>query len=402
MEKRYLYFYLIYHHTLSQHPGLPLFISLRAWLTMYPRGIADLPLHNGRAPRWLFERMVKLSQAISESVIHEYGVEELRKRLTDPFWFQALACTIGFDWHSSGTTTTTCGALKMALDPELHGIAVLGGKGSASLKTPEEIGALGDIFNISSSCLDELLYASRIAAKIDSSCVQDGYRLYHHSFIVTERGNWAVVQQGMNPESRYARRYHWNGNTYGDYVKEPHTGICCDHLGKNILDMTSELSDGSRKISIDLINDGPRHLRRYFAKKGQTDLFSFQENGISMPPRHHIIDMDISERGWDILNRAYELQPKNFEELVSLKGMGPSKIRALALVSDLIYGAEPSWKDPVKYSFSHGGKDGIPYPVDREAYDSTISFLKESIGSAELGEKERLETLKRLSKISAI
>lgn len=363
---------------------------------MKSTGTADLPLHGGKAPRWLFDRMVRLSGSITEVVVEEFGVDEFLRRITDPYWFQALSCTIGFDWHSSGTTTTTCGALKVALDPEEHGIAVAGGKGKASRKTPDEIIALNDIFDLKDNLLEELAYSSKISAKVDNSCVQDDYQLYHHSFFVSEKGDWGVVQQGMKGEEGYARRYHWLSEKLDDYIVEPHEALCCDRKENEVLNMTSEASEESREVSVDLINDNPDHLRRYLDRDGQTSLSDFDKKDLEMPSRHPVIDMDISKSGWAVLKKAYELQPSDYEELVSLQGMGPKKIRALALVSDLIYGARSSWEDPVKYSFAHGGKDGTPFPVDREVYDGTIDTLEETVKKAEIDDKDKGFALKRL------
>ncbi len=362
-------------------------------------GRADLPLHGGKAPRWLFRRMVDLSGAISKIIVREYGRDEFLRRITNPYWFQSLSCTIGFDWHSSGTTTTTCGALKAALDPGELGVAVLGGKGKAALRTPLEIETLGEIFSLSTSRLDMLSYASRMAAKVDNSCVQDEYQLYHHSFIVTEEGKWGVIQQGMRPETRMARRYHWLHDPGIDFIREPHQGVCCDSIGNGVLDMTAAKSEETRKISVDLINDDPEHIRRYLTPDGQTKLQRFDHKSMTMPRRHQVLDIDIGKEGWKTLRMAYELQPQNYEELVSLKGIGPKKLRALALVSDLVYGTEPSWEDPVKYSFAHGGKDGTPFPVDREVYDSTIRTMEEALEMAEIDERERLCALKRLHEL---
>ncbi len=363
-------------------------------------GTADLPLHNGRTPPWLFERMVELSGAISKAVMDEYGRKEFLHRITDPYWFQALACTIGFDWHSSGTTTTTCGALKMAIEPEESGVAVLGGKGKAGLKTPAEISGLEDVFSLRSSVIDEMVYASKMSSKVDNSCIQDDYRLYHHSFFVTEDGDWGVVQQGMDGERGFARRYHWRNDPAEGFVDEPHAGICCDTRKENVLDMTSQRSEEAQKTSVDLVNDGPKHLRRYLAGSGQTNLLTFQNKDLNMPERHPVLQIDISKRGWDVLKRAYEFQPSNYEEMVGLRGMGPKKLRALALVSDLIYGSEPSWEDPVKYSFAHGGKDGTPYPVDRDVYDSTIEVLRGAVEDADVKETQRRDALRRLHKLT--
>ena len=364
---------------------------------MRSRGTVDLPLHTGRAPRWLFEKMVQLSRCVTEVILEEYGEKEFLERITDPYWFQALSCAIGFDWHSSGTTTTTCGALKVALDPEKHGIAFLGGKGKASMNTPNEIKSLEDHFSLSPKKFDDIPYYSKIIAKVDNSCIQDKYRLYHHSFILTGSGEWGVIQQGMNDDVGYARRYHWLSKDIEDFIEEPHKGVCCDRKEENVLNMTDRRSKETKKISIDLINDDPEHLKKYFRVKGQTTITNFQKD-IEMPTRHQVLDMDISKRGWKTLKRAYELQPKDYEELISLEGMGPKKIRALALLSDLIYGSEPSWKDPVKYSFAHGGKDGTPYPVDEEVYNSTIDNLKVVLEKAEVEDKSKRQAIKRLHK----
>lgn len=333
-------------------------------------------------------------------MLYEYDSAEFLRRISDPYWFQALSCVIGFDWHSSGTTTTTCGAMKMAIDPEKHGIMVGGGKGRASRKTPDDIERAGDIFSLSTSKVDELIYSSRISAKIDNSCIQDGYQLYHHSFLLDEKGDWAVIQQGMNDETRYARRYHWLSEGIDGYVEEPHQGICCDKVEFESLDMTSPESMESRQISVDLLCDNPEHLRKYFKDKtplrseSQTQLDEYITE-FRMPRHHPVLDMDLSDREFEVLKKAYELQPENYEEMLQLEGIGPKKIRALALISDLIYGSKPSWKDPVKYSFTHGGKDGYPYPVDR-VYDHSIRTLKEALENAKLERKDKYNAVKRL------
>ncbi len=353
---------------------------------MKKTGTTDLPLHGGKAPRWLFERMVKLSGAITDAIIYEYGQKEFLRRISDPFWFQAFSCTIGFDWHSSGTTTTACGALKMAIKPEETGIVVAGGKGRASRKTPNEIEAASEIFSLTTKKIKELQYSSRLAAKVDNTCIQDSYQLYHHNLFFTENGDWAIIQQGMN--NKYARRYHWLSENTESFVDEPHCGICSDRLEENTLDMTSKKSKETRKISVDLIKDNPEHLLGYIREGEQRNLI--------MPSHHPVLEVDVGRGGMDMLRKAYELQPENYEELVALKGMGPKKIRALALISDLVYGTEPSWKDPARYSFAHGGKDGFPYPVNRETYDKSIKTLKEAVEEAQLERKEKLCAIKRL------
>ncbi len=337
--------------------------------------------------------MVKLACSISGTIIFEYGRDEFLRRVSDPYWFQAFSCVLGFDWHSSGTTTTTCGALKLALSPQESGIAVAGGKGAVSRKTPSEIERIGEIFSLSSDKISRLKYSSKMAAKVDTSCVQDGYQLYHHCFIFTEKGDWAVVQQGM--DSEYARRYHWLSDSI-ESIMEPRDGICCDRKKERVLDMTAHDSEEARKISLDLVRDNPAHLQKYFRPAKQRMLTYF-EPGFALPPHHPVLDIDMSERGMEVLKRAYELAPKNYEELVALEGMGPKKIMALALISDLVYGSSPSWRDPVKYSFTHGGKDGFPFPVDREVYDNSIRTLRDSLEGAKLERREKHEAIKRLS-----
>lgn len=363
-------------------------------------GTAHLPLHGGRAPWWLFKRMVKLSGNITEALVYEYGASEFLRRISDPHWFQALSCVLGFDWHSSGTTTTTCGALKSSLNPEDHGILVAGGKGRASRRTPEEIEAAGELFSLSTSSIEDLVHYSRMVAKVDNTCIQDGYQLYHHVFFLTEGGEWAVVQQGMNQEYSYARRYHWLSSQVEDLVENPHQGICCDSREEEALDMTAPESKEARQISVELVQDNPEHLKKYFQRKprlevSQSSLHDYCPE-LNLPAHHPVLNTDLTDRDLEVLKRAWEIQPSNYEELLGLEGMGPKKIRALALISDLVYGSQPSWEDPVKYTFTHGGKDGFPYPVDREVYDHSISTLQDALEQARLDKKDRYQALKRL------
>ncbi len=352
-------------------------------------GIAELPLHSGRAPPWLFKRMVKLSRAVVDYIIYEYGEQELIRRLSSPAWFQALACALGFDWHSSGTTTTTTGALKLAVSPEEHGIGIAGGKGRASRRAPEEIRELAEVLNLPSRREEELIRASRLSAKVDNACLQDGYTLYHHAFIFTSQGEWCVVQQGMR--ERYARRYHWLSEGVESFTCEPHAGIASERIEQQALNLVARDSEEVRKASVDLVRDNPLKLKRYL-----TGQLTLTESALIMPARHELRRVDISEQGWRALMRAYELQPASYEELVALRGLGPKTLRALALLSELLFGAECSWQDPAKYSFAHGGKDGIPYPVDRETYDRSILLLKEALEEAKLGKKEKYRAIARL------
>ncbi len=352
-------------------------------------GSVDLPLHTGKCPPWLFRKMKPLARAISRIIIDEHGTWELLKRLADPMFFQALSCAIAFDWHSSGTTTTSCGALKEALGVDI-GIVACGGKGKMSRNVPSEIDHFSDVFSLSDSKRSRLINASRMTAKVDSSCVQDNHDLYHHSFFFDEKGNWAVIQQGMNNARGYARRYHWI-NT-GNYTSGPPHSIAGVE-SEDSLNLVSLISEDMRKQSVDILRDDPNRYRRFF--NGQTTLFD--DESWVMPERHEIIRCDMKERDWKLLHDAYELQPGNYSELVSVRGMGKKKLRALALISKLVYGSELDWKDPVKYSFAHGGKDSIPYPVDRKTYDNTIGFLQDALEGAEVQSGEKKKVLYRLS-----
>ncbi len=355
---------------------------------MRREGIAELPLHTGHAPRWLFERMVKLSGEIIKIISLEYGTEEVLKRFSDPYWFQAFSCVIGFDWHSSGTTTVTMGAVKSALKPE-DGILVVGGKGTVSKNTPKEIEKVGEILSLSDYKVDKLKYASKMAAKVDNAVLQDGYSLYHHTMIIDEKGNWAVIQQGINEKAKYARRYHWLCGIK-NFVNEPRSGIISDSVEKRVLDMSAFESEEARKTSLDIAKEGPQKIKNMIVELknvNQRTLDHFADTKVLyMPWRIN----------WNALFKIYEFQPENYEQLVGIQGVGPGTVRALAYISEIIYGAEPSWKDPVKYSFAVGGKDGVPKPVDREVYDKSIEILQLSIEEAQIGEKEKLRMLKKL------
>jgi len=358
-------------------------------------GTADLPLHHGRCPAWLFRRMKKLSGEIARVIVYEYGQDEFLRRIADPFWFQAFGCVLGYDWHSSGLSTTVTGALKESAKPEEIGITICGGKGRASRKTLEEIAEFGDRFSLSTRKIDRLRYASRMTAKIDSACIQDSYTLYHHSFLLTEKGKWAVIQQGMNPANRYARRYHWLSESVKTLIEEPHNAICCNRKEESVLNMTSADSREAREISVDIVRENPLKLQNCFCRQTLLqDFLGRKTRYMHMPKTHYIIDMN--KRDMETLKRAYEIQPESYEELLAIHGIGAKSIRALALISELIYGKPPDWKDPVKFSFSHGGKDSVPYPVDRETYDKSIEILKTGIEGAKIGERERLNAVKRL------
>ncbi|MDH5771090.1 MAG: DUF763 domain-containing protein [Candidatus Bathyarchaeota archaeon] len=362
-------------------------------------GVAELPLHGGRTPSWLFRRMVKLGRSISEVLIQEFGHKEFLRRVSDPFWFQALSCVLGYDFHSSGTTTVTCGALKIALNPEDHGIAVCGGKGKTSLRALTEISQVGDKFSLSTKKINSLKYASRMSVKVDNAAIQAGYPLYHHAFILTEHGDWCVVQQGLDPKSCYARRYHWLSEHVNNFVVEPHDAIVGDVKRDVVLDMTAEESEGCRKTSTAIAKEKPRKVVSMLKSVRPAYQESLKKWVPNAQWKEYVVDFLFLPKNlnWNAIKRAYDFKPKNYEELLGIRGVGPATVRALALISELLYGEKPSWKDPVKYSFCVGGKDGVPYPVDRTTYDEAIDILENAVKQAKIGDKERTTALKRLS-----
>ncbi len=357
--------------------------------------IAELPLHYGKAPKWLFKRMVKLADAIIQLMVYEFGTKKVLKRLSDPFWFQALSCTLGFDWHSSGTTTTTCGALKEAINNASNelGMAVAGGKGNVARKAPEQI---KELCGSNEWSFDEkLVYASRMSAKVDNTLIQDGYELYHHVIFFDENSNWCVIQQGMNTSTKYARRYHWDSEI-NCFVYEPQKAICCDRIEKEALNMCSKKSEETRKASLELVCDSIERLKReWLMLKGQKTLYNWNSQNTKI--ERLVMPLNIN---WEALRKAYEFQPKNYEEFISIRGIGPETVRALAYISELIYGTEADWKDPVKYSFTVGGKDGVPFPVKKQVMDKAIEFLEDAIKQAKLKDYEKKEALKRLKKLA--
>ena len=311
------------------------------------KGTAVLPLHYGKAPPWLVERMTKLSREIVTILIDEYGLQVFLQRISDPYWFQALGCVLGYDWHSSGVTTVLTGVLKNAVTPEEHGIAVCGGKGRASTQGPTEIAAAGDKFNLSSDVISELQYASRMSAKVDNTAIQAGYPLYHHAFFVTQDGRWAVVQQGMNANDRTARRYHWLSDHVKEFVAEPHDAIVGDVKREVALDMTARESQACRKTSVDIAQEPPEKVTRMLQSLRPAYQKTLQEwmpesKAQKYARRALVMPKNIN---WKTLTRMYEFKPTNYEELLGVKGVGPSTIRGIALIAELIYGQTPSWKD---------------------------------------------------------
>jgi len=362
-------------------------------------GFAELPLHSGKAPQWLVKRMIRLAREIAIIIIDEYGHETFLHRLSDPYWFQAFGCILGYDWHSSGVTTVVTGVLKSALSQEEHGLTVCGGKGRASTRTLDEIVEVSRKFGFSTDMMERLKYASRMSAKVDNTAIQAGYPLYHHAFFVAEDGKWAVIQQGMNVRDRTARRYHWLSEDVKSFIVEPHKAIVGDIKRDVALDMTSHESEGCRRTSVDIAKENPRKVAKMIKAIRPSYQKSLREwIHKAEDTREYVVEflsMPLTAN-WKALKRAYEFQPRNYEELLGIRGVGPATVRALALISEIIYGEKPSWRDPVKYSFAFGGKDGVPFPVNREAMDRSVHILREAVEKARIGDRERLRSLERL------
>ncbi len=359
---------------------------------MKKTGTATLPLHAGKAPTWLFKRMVTLGREILLILRIEYNSEEILRKLSDPFWFQALGCVMGFDWHSSGITTTVCGALKEALkdigsEVDMY---VAGGKGKIAISTPLELKIFGEKTGIDA---DSLIYASKISAKVDNTALQDGYSLYHHSIFFTRTGKWCVIQQGMNPIGKYARRYHWLGENIGSYVCEPHSAICTVKRKNQVLNLIARESKPVRASCVELTKEHPNKILKE-TKKILT---------LSMPSRHYIKEEDIN---WtklkNTLIKLHESPPDDFESLLGTRGVGEKTLRALTLISEIIYGSTPSFRDPARFSFAHGGKDGHPYPLNTDLYDRSINILREAVTKAKIGYSDKLKVLRRLSQFENV
>jgi len=371
---------------------------------MKKTGVVELKLHGGKAPPWLVSRMRKLAKPLLELIVMNFGVKTLLERIADPLWFQALSYVLGYDWDSSGVTTVTVGVLREVLSPDV-GVMVAGGKGKRSLQAPEDIVKISREFGFSEQKTNLLIRASRLAAKVDNAVLQDEHQLYHHAMFVSKHGDWAIIQQGMCPKSKTARRYHWISYGLKSFVVDPHE-IIGDVRLPWVLDMASSGSLEAQKISVDIVKEGVDQFRRDFntltrLAKGLTSLDMFlSKQRIRIEPRHKIIAKIIPMRiNWDALNRAYEIQPRNYEELVEIRGLGPGTIRALALIAELIYDAEVSWRDPIRYTYAHGGKDGVPYPVNVKRMEKVAEFLEDIIEDLRVGRREKLEMLKRLSRL---
>lgn len=397
-------------------------------------GHADLPLHTGIVPKWLADRMMVLGTLITESLVENFGPEEVLVRLSDPLWFQSFGAVMGMDWHSSGITTSVMYALKRGLNPRAKelGIYVCGGRGKYSRMTPDELLGIADKTGLDGN---NLVRNSKLVAKVDNNAVQDGFQLYQHNFILTNTGKWAVVQQGMNVDEKKARRYHWCSSDLRSFIENPHTAVVGDNRGK-ILNLTDEKARTARDSILDMSLQNPDRIIGEICKIGkpasemilmnggkvdtiknnapspapvQQELFpELQQPNLSVTkdsnyrsiimPAHHDVqaqDVDLKRLG-GVLATAYESQPRDFESLMLTPGLGPRTLQSLALVSEVIYGTPSRFNDPARFSFAHGGKDGHPFPVPLKIYDESIRILRDSIEKSKLGYKDKSECIKRL------
>ena len=378
---------------------------------MKARHTADLPLHSGSAPAWLFRRMTEMAGAICSLVVRDSGPQELLRRLSDPFWFQALGCVLGFDWHSSGVTTTVCGALKETTRRYASdmGIVVCGGKGATSRRTPEDIRRACER---SGDEAEPLVRTSRLVAKVDSAAVQDGYQLYQHCFFFIPGGQgWCVVQQGMNAELRYARRYHWLSEQLRSFVSDPHAAVACEHR-KRTLNLVATEGAVNRQALTAIAREHPDRVLREILPLmtgGHLPLFDGplaanrrEQPDLRLPTRHSLDVTDINPASLKkVLIKTYERQAANFEQLLAEPEIGPGALRSLSLIAELIYRAPASRRDPAAYSFAHGGKDGHPYAVNRPLYDANIERLCEVISAAKIGHTNKTEALRALASFTA-
>lgn len=349
-------------------------------------GAADLPLHYGHVPMWLADRMSKLGLAIVETIAMEFSTGEVISKLSNPFWFQSFGAVMGMDWHSSGITTSVLGALKKSVNPHSKelGIYICGGKGKHSMQTPKELLSVGDRTGLDGF---QLANFSKLTAKVDNNAIQDGFQLYQHNFIVDSKGQWAVIQQGMNHYVKTARRYHWHSQDLQSFINEPHTFIYGENQG-NILNLTSGEADKARNNILQLCAESPEKIIR-------------EAQHLIMPDHHDVRMEDVNmKRLGAMLWATHDNKPEDFEELLLLKGMGPRALQSLALVSEIIYGTPARFEDPARFSFAHGGKDGHPFPVPVNIYDETISTLQKAIERAKIGNSDKIQAIQKLSEIS--
>lgn len=378
-------------------------------------GHADLPLHGGTVPKWLADRMMQMGSLIIESIITNFGKKEVLVRLSDPLWFQSLGAVMGMDWHSSGITTSVMYALKRGINKRAKdfGLCVCGGRGKYSRRTPDELMFLANATGLDGT---KLINSSKLVAKVDSTAVQDGFQLYMHNFVLSDEGDWAVIQQGMNIESKTARRYHWSSENLKSFIEEPHTGITGENQGL-ILNLTAKDAKETRSHILDFSKENPdkmiKEIQNVFKHEeninkinsikndniliAQNKTIASETRSIVMPHHHEVRAKDVNlKRLGAVLATAYESQPQNFEGLLLTPGLGPRTIQSLTLVSEVIYGTPSRFTDPARFSFAHGGKDGHPFPVPLKIYDDSIRILHESIERSKLGYKDKSECIKRL------
>ena len=346
-------------------------------------GFADLPLHGGRVPAWLAERMTRLGTAISETILYDYGAPELLSRLSDPFWFQALGSVMGMDWHSSGITTSVLGALKRGLNPRAHemGIHICGGRGRHSRNTPDELRTVADVCGLDG---EALVRTSRLTARVDNNAIADGFQIYLHTFIVSAAGDWAVVQQGLNDASGLARRYHWHSATVRDFVSEPHTGIVGENEGV-IMNLVAAGARPAQEALLEVVRQDP-------------ECTLAEARRICAMPAHHEVraeNVDLKRLG-AVLAVAWERDLHDFAELLLTESLGPRTLQSLALVAEVIHGTPTRFTDPARFSFAHGGKDGHPFPVPLKTYDESLGVLRRSLEAAKLGDGDKMDGIKRL------
>jgi hypothetical protein len=351
-------------------------------------GTADLPLHGGRVPPWLAARMTELGTAITEHIVLAYGPSEFLTRLSDPFWFQALGCVMGMDWHSSGITTSVMGALKRGINPRFSdlGIAICGGRGKHSLKTPDELRIFAERTGLHG---EKLARTSRLTARVDNNAVGDGFQLYLHSFVISRNGEWAVIQQGMNAKSQLARRYHWHSATVRDFTCEPHSAIVGQHQG-TILNLVDSRANRAQQALLEIAHQ-------------PVDASLAQFRKLTMPAHHDVRakDVDLKRLG-SVLAVAHDQELRDFSSLLLVEGLGPRTLQSLALVAEVIHGVPSRFSDPARFSFAHGGKDGHPFPVPLKTYDETLGVLRRALQAARLGHQEKIDGFKRLDNLTRV
>jgi hypothetical protein len=351
-------------------------------MVMKRSGVADLPLHGGRVPQWLADRMSRLGTAIVESIVIRYGRSELLSRLSDPFWFQALGSVMGMDWHSSGITTSVMGALKRGVQSRAEelGIFICGGRGRHSRNTPAELRVIAEKHGFEG---EDLVRTSCLTARIDNNAIADGFQIYLHNFVLTTEGEWAVVQQGMNEQSGLARRYHWHSATVRDFVADPHAGIVGQHQGE-IMNLVDGHAKSAQLALLDIVRQKP--------------VATLQEaRRLVVPTRHDVqaSDVDLKRLG-AVLGVAYEREFHDFAELLLLEKLGPRTLQTLALVAEVVHGAPVRFSDPARFSFSLGGKDRHPFPVPLKTYDQSLAVLQTALDAAKLGDSDKISGFERL------